>query len=81
MEQRSIVLANARKLRDSMSAVFKKVYINPELSRQQRHTQWELRRELARRKKEGETGIFIRRGRTVKQSRSNDHLSSAEMDH
>ena len=57
------------------------ILIKPELSRQQRHTQWELRRELARRKKEGETGIFIRRGRIVKQSRSNDHLSSAEMDH
>ena len=38
IEQRRIVLANARKLRDSTSAVFRKG-INPELSRQQRHTQ------------------------------------------
>ena len=72
---------NARKLRDSSSNVFKKVYINPDLSRQQRHTQWELRQELARRKEGGETGIFIHRGCIVKQSGPNSHSSTVEMDH
>ena len=64
MEHRRTVLTNARKLRDSTSSVFKKVYINPDLSQKERHTQWELRKELARRKEGGETSIFIRWGRT-----------------
>ena len=48
MEQRRIVLANGRKLRDSISLLFLRryVYINLDLSRQQRHTQRKLRREL-----------------------------------
>ena len=73
------VLTNARKLHDSPSSAFKKVYINPDLSRKQRHTQ--LRKELARIKEGGETGIFIRWGRTVKQSRPNNQSSTVEMDH
>ena len=81
MEHRRAVLTNARKLHDSSSSVFKKVYINPDLSRKQRHTQWELRKELARRKEGGETGIFIRWGRIVKQSRPNNQSSTVEMDH
>ena len=80
MEQRKIVLTNARKLCDSTSTVFKKVYVNPDLSRQQRHIQWELREELARRKKGGESGIFICQGRIVKQSKSTDQ-SAIEMNH
>ena len=80
MEHRKTVLANARKLRDSTSSIYKKVYINPDLSKKQREAQWKLRQELARRKEGGETGIVIRRGHIVSQTRPNNHSSSVSMD-
>ena len=52
IEHRRTVLTNARKLHELPSSVFNKVYVNPDLSRKQRHTQWELRKELARKRKE-----------------------------
>ena len=73
MKQRRSVLANAKKLRDASSSIFKKVYVNPDLSQKQRQIQRDLRQEVARRKEAGETGLFIRRGRIVKQSRPSSH--------
>ena len=67
---RRSVLVNAKKLRDSSSDVFKGVYINPDLSVKERQVQRNLRSELARRKENGESDIFIRRGRIVKQRNS-----------
>ena len=67
-------------LRDSSSSSFKKVYINPDLSQKERQVQWELRQELTRRKEAGETGLFIRQDRIVKQSRPNDHPSTMAME-
>ena len=43
------------------------IYINPDLSVRERQAQKKLRLELARRKENGESNIFIRRGRIVKQ--------------
>ena len=76
---RKSVLANAKKLRDSSSDVFKGIYINPDLSVKDRQEQRKLRAELNRRKENGETNIFIRRGRIVKQrSLSNPGESTLE---
>ena len=69
---RRSVLANAKKLRDLSSDIFKGIYINPDLSVKERQAQKKLRSELARRKENGETDIFIRRGRIMKQ-RNSDH--------
>ena len=43
------------------------IYINPDLSVRERQTQRKLRSELAGRKENGESNIFIRRGRILKQ--------------
>ena len=67
---RRLVLANAKKLCDSSSDVFKGIYINPDLSVKERQAQRKLRSELARRKENGESGIFIRGGCIVKQHSS-----------
>ena len=66
---RRSVLANAKKLRDLSSDIFKGIY---DLSVKERQAQKKLRSELARRKENGETDIFIRRGRIMKQ-RNSDH--------
>ena len=79
MKQRS-VLANAKKLRDASSSIFKKVYVNPDLSQKQRQIQRELRQEVARRKEAGETSLFIRRGHIVKQSRPSSHPPTIAME-
>ena len=73
---RRSVLVNAKKLRDSSSDVFKGVYINPDLSVKERQVQRNLRSELARRKENGESDIFIRRGRIVKQRNSSHSRGS-----
>ena len=70
LSQRRSVLSNAKKLRNSSSRSFKEIFINPDLSPKERQAQKELRSELARRKEAGESGIFIRRGRIVKQNKS-----------
>ena len=67
LNHRRSVLVNAKKLQDSSSDVFKGIYINPDLSVRERQAQKKLRLELARRKENGESNIFIRRGRIVKQ--------------
>ena len=70
VSQRRSVLSNAKKLRNSSSRSFKEIFINPDLSSKERQAQKELRSELARRKEAGESGIFIRRGRIVKQNKT-----------
>ena len=70
LSQRRSVLSNAKKLRNSSSRSFKEIFINPDLSPKERQAQKELRLELARRKEAGESGIFIRRGRIVKQNKT-----------
>lgn len=71
LSHRRSVLVNAKKLRNSSSDVFKGIYINPDLSVKERQAQRKLRLELAKRKENGESDIFIRRGRIVKQHSSN----------
>ena len=80
MKQRRSVLANAKKLRDASSSIFKKVYVNPDLSQKQRQIQQDLRQEVARRREAGETGLFICRGRIVKQSRPSSHPPTVAME-
>ena len=76
---RRSVLANAKRLRDSSSDVFKGIYINPNLSVKDIQEQRKLREELNRRKENGETNIFICRGHIVKQrSLSNPGESTLE---
>ena len=55
------------------------IYINPDLSVKDRQERRKLRAELNRRKENGETNIFICRGRIVKQpSLSNPGESTLE---
>ena len=55
------------------------IYINPDLSVRERQSQKKLRSELARRKENGESNIFIHRGRIVKQrSQSQPRESTSE---
>ena len=63
------------------SSTFKEVFINPDLSFKERQAQRELRKELAARKQKGETGIFICRGRIVKQSKPNNNPPITVMEH
>ena len=74
LSHRRSVLANAKRLRDSSSGVFKGIYINPDLSVKERQAQRELRLELTRRKQNGESGIFIRGGRIIKFTRTENHI-------
>ena len=57
------------------------IFINPDLSFKERQAQRELRKELAARKEKGEAGIFIRRGRIVKQSKPNSNPPITVMEH
>jgi len=66
LEQKRSLLTNSKKLR--LLEKFKKVYVNPDLSFQERKTQKVLRDELTRRKKAGEKDIYIRRGQIVMKS-------------
>ena len=74
-------LVKAKKLRESSSSTFKGVFINPDLSFKERQAQRELKKELAARKEKGETGIFIHRGRIVKQSKPNNNPLITVMEH
>ena len=67
LDPRRSVLVNAKKLRDSSSDVFKGIYINSDLSVEDRQEQRKLRAELNRKKENRETDIFICRGCIVKQ--------------
>ena len=60
------MLIKAKKLRDSESTVMKNVCINPDLSVKERQVQRNLRKELTRRKQNGECNLKIRRGKIVK---------------
>ena len=75
LSHRRSVLANTKRLRDFSSGVFKGIYINPDLSVKERQAQRELRLELTRRKQNGESGIFIRGGRIIKFTRTENHIS------
>ena len=81
LSHRRSILAKAKKLRESSSSIFKEVFINPDLSLKERQAQRELRQELAKRKESGETGIFIRRGRIVKQQKPDNSPPVVAMDH
>ena len=70
------ILSNAKKLRNANSEQFRKIYITPDLSYQERMHQKNLRSELQRRKEAGEFNLVIRRGQIVTASRV-----AADMDH
>ena len=60
---RSKVLKRAKALKDVEE--FERVYVGPDLTKMQRTEQKELRKELLTRRENGETDIFIRRGKIV----------------
>jgi len=61
---RSLILRNAKELRNSTS--FKRVFIAPDLTPQERLHNKQLRAELTRRKESGETNLIIRHGQLIK---------------
>ena len=42
--------------------MWKNVYVNPDMTKQQRHKDFQLRQELKRRREEGENDLIIRNG-------------------
>ena len=67
LSHRRLILIKAKKLHDSVSALMKNVYINPDLSVKERQVQRNLRKKLMRRKQNGEFNLKIHRGKIVKQ--------------
>ena len=68
MESKRSVLKSAHRLRSSTIAAHKDIYISPDLTRQQRQAEYNLRIELRRRKDNGETGLKISKGKIVQTS-------------
>ena len=61
-EQKFTVLKSSKKLRDTQNPMWKNVYVNPDMTKQQRHKDFQLRQELKRRREEGENDLIIRNG-------------------
>ncbi len=64
MEARNEILKRARLLKDAEE--YKKVYISPDLTREQQLQDKELRDKLKSHRQKGETGIKIRGGKLIK---------------
>ena len=71
-EVRSRLLENSPSLRKSKLAWKKKVYINPDLTKEQRERNQHARNELKRRKENGETDLIIRNFEVVKRPTRRD---------
>ena len=67
-ETRTALLYDAKNLR--FSQAFKKVFINPDLTRKQRESNKKLRAEVKRRREAGET-VFIRDGHLIEGGKKN----------
>ena len=70
-EVKKRLLENAKKLRNSQTNWHKKVYINPDLTKQQREKSQQARQELARRSQNGEDNLVIRNNQVVKRQQRN----------
>ena len=68
LQHKRLLLSNAKKLK-GLSGDFQKVYITPDLSRQENKL---LHEELLRRRHSGELGLIIRRGQIVFESQPAD---------
>jgi hypothetical protein len=64
-EDKHEVLKASKKLRESTKQEWKKVYINPDLTKLQREKDFQLRQELKRRKEAGEKDLIIKSGRII----------------
>ena len=64
------VLQNSKFLKDGK---YKSIFINPDLTPQQRKKDYDLRQELKNRKSEGQKGIYIKKGRIVEDTGIPNH--------
>jgi len=60
--QKWAIIGKAKMLKNSQNASFNRVMIFPDLSRQEREKDYQLRSELRRRRQEGESNIYISKG-------------------
>ena len=65
ISHKMFLLIHAKNLRDSKDAVFKKVFITPDLSPKEREVASALRTELYQRREAGEKNIVIHKGKIV----------------
>ena len=70
------VVSHAAKLRESSSNAFRKVYVTPDLTYQQRQANRKLREELQRRRESGESNLKISRGQIVQATPAFRHAGS-----
>ena len=86
MSQKKSLLLNAKKLRQCTGDL-KNIYINPDLSYNERQVNRSLRQELSRRKEAGETDLIIYRGSIVKKQihesniSANHNMDTTQLDH
>ena len=64
IETKRDVLKNAKYLRDSTSSLAREMYFNPDLTKKQRDVQLELKKEMWKRRSEGEN-VIISRGEII----------------
>ena len=65
LDSKRSILQNARKLRSSMIAAHRGIFISPDLTRKQRQVEYNLRNELRTRRENSETGLKISKGKIV----------------
>ena len=65
LDSKRSILQSARKLRSSMTAAHRGIFISPDLTRKQRQVEYNLRSELRTRRENGETGLKISKGKIV----------------
>ena len=66
IEKKSNILTNAPKLKKSGNQSIKKLYITPDMTPKEMEEDTKIRKELTRRRAEGENDLMIRRGKIVR---------------
>ena len=66
IEKKSNILANAPKLKKIGNQSIRKLYITPDMTPKEREEDTKIRKELTRRRAQGENDLMIRRGKIVR---------------
>ena len=79
LDSKRSILQSARKLRSSMTAAHRGIFISPDLTRKQRQVEYNLRSELRTRRENGETGLRISKGKIVQSIVPTQNISTPSL--
>ena len=79
LDSKRSILQSVRKLRSSMTAAHRGIFISPDLTRKQRQVEYNLRSELRTRRENGETGLKISKGKIVQSIVQTQNISTLSL--